>query len=138
MSNLAGFFKPLYTEETREVVISDRFVDDDGKPLAFKLKTLSQDQMKAISKRSVKDKIVNGKKSQELDHDLFISRCLVESCIQPDFKDTELCKHYGTLDPYELPQKMLLVREYEKLGRTFIELNGLESEDIDIGEVTKN
>jgi len=138
MSNLAGFLKPLYTEETKEIIISDRFVDEEGKPLPFKLKTLSQTQMKGISKRSYREKYVNGKKVNEMDQDLFISRCLVESCVQPDFKDVELCHAYGTEDPYDLPQKMLLVREYEKLGRAFIELNGLESSDIDLGEVTKN
>ena len=138
MSNLAGFFKPLYTEETREVVISDRFVDENGKPIPFKLKSLSQEQMRDIAKRSIREKIVNGKKTQETDTDLFISRCLVTACLQPDFKDEELCKNYGTIDPFELPQKMLLAREYDKLGRVFIDMNGLESGEFDLGEVTKN
>ena len=32
MSGLAAFMNPTYTEKTAEVFVSDRFLDDDGKP----------------------------------------------------------------------------------------------------------
>jgi hypothetical protein len=138
MSNLAGFLKPLYTEATQEVVISDRFVDDEGNPLPFKLRSLTQERIRDLTRRSNRERVVNGKKTTELDADLFIARCLVESCIQPDFKDVEICHTYGTEDPLEVPQKMLLVGEYNKLGQVFMELNGISSGDFDLGEVSKN
>lgn len=134
MANLAGFLKPTYTEKTIELVISDRFLDDEGNPLPFKLKTLSQAQMKTIAKRSSK----TTKGNTEIDNSQFIARCIVESTLQPDFKDRELCNAYGTEDPYELPELMLLTSEYEKLGRAFLELNGLEDGSLDVTKVTKN
>lgn len=138
MSNLAGFLKPLYTESKQEVVISDRFVDEEGKPLPFILRSLTQERIRDITKHSNREKIVNGKKTLELDSDLFISRCLVESCIQPNFKEKDICDQYGTIDPLEVPQKMLLIGEYNKLGQAFMELNGLNSGEFDLGEVSKN
>lgn len=133
MANLAGFLKPKYTEKTIEVVVSDRFLDDDAKPLPFILKTLSHEKLKRLAERSRKSG-----KSGEIDQSLFISRCLVESCIQPDFKDRELCNAYGSEDPNEVPSKMLLASEFEALAKAFLELNGNEDEDLDLSKVTKN
>lgn len=137
MSNLKAFLKPLYTEKTVSVVVSDRFVDDDGKPVEFILKTLSQEQLATISKRSMREQTIGGRKVQDIDRNAYVNRCLVESCIQPDFKDKELCNAYGTEDPIQLPQKMLLGFEYERLGRAFLELNGLNDESPELGEVSK-
>lgn len=137
MSNLKAFLKPLYTEKTVSVVVSDRFVDDDGKPVEFILKTLSQEQLATISKRSMREQTIGGRKVQDIDRNAYVNRCLVESCIQPDFKDKELCNAYGTEDPIQLPQKMLLGFEYERLGRAFLELNGLNEESPELGEVSK-
>lgn len=134
MGNLAGFLKPTYTEKTVEVNISDRFLDDDGNPIPFRIKTVSHSKLKSLANRSRKQ----GKKGEELDQSLFIARCIVESCVQPDFKDTELCHAYGTEDPYELPEKMLLASEYEALAKAFLDLNGNEGEDLDVSKVTKN
>lgn len=137
MSNLKAFLKPLYTEKTVSVVVSDRFVDEDGKPVEFILKTLSQEQLATISKRSMREQTIGGRKVQDIDRNAYVNRCLVESCIQPDFKDKELCNAYGTEDPIQLPQKMLLGFEYERLGRAFLELNGLNDESPELGEVSK-
>jgi len=137
MSNLKAFLKPLYTEKTVSLVVSDRFVDDDGKPVEFILKTLSQEQLATISKRSMREQTIGGRKVQDIDRNAYVNRCLVESCIQPDFKDKELCNAYGTEDPIQLPQKMLLGFEYERLGRAFLELNGLNDESPELGEVSK-
>lgn len=135
MANLAGFLKPAYSEKTIEVVISDRFLDEEGNPLPFKLKSLPQSKMKSIAKRSMKS---GGKNANELDSTLFIARCIVESCVQPDFKGSDLCEAYGTEDPYELPERMLLASEYEKLGRAFLDLNGIEEGGLDVTGVSKN
>lgn len=137
MSNLQAFLKPQYKEETISVVLSDRFLDEDGKPVPFILKTLSQETLQSIARRSTKEKTIGGRKTQEVDRAQHLARCIVESCIQPDFKDHDLCVAYGTEDPYCLPEKMLLVREYEKLGRAFIELNGLSEDSPELGEISK-
>lgn len=138
MSGLDAFLNPAYTQETVEIVISDRFLDENGKPVPFKLRSLSQNEMQRLQKKSYTDQMVNGKKSKVLDEFLYLDNCLVESVIYPNFKAHELCERYGTEDPVTLPRLMLLKREYEKLARAMMKLNGVDDDDIDLGEVTKN
>lgn len=137
MSGLAAFLNPTYTEQTAEVYVSDRFIDENGKPVMFKIKTLPQETLELISKRSRKEQTIDGRKVSAIDKVEHLNRCIVEACVYPDFKDKELCQHYGTLDPVDLPKKMLLVREYEKLARAFLDLNGLSDDSPEYGEITK-
>jgi hypothetical protein len=137
MSGLSAFLNPTYTEQTAEVFISDRFLDDDGKPIAFKLKTLTQETLELISKRSRKEQTIDGRKVSAIDKVEHLNRCLVEACVYPNFKEKELCEHFGTLDPVDVPRKMLLVKEYEKLARAFLDLNGLSDDSPEYGEITK-
>lgn len=139
MANLSGFLKPAYFEKTAEAVISDRFLDENGEPLKFVMKSMPQEKMKSIIARSQKEVKSKGKViGTEVDNDLFVARCIVESCIQPDFKDKDICEAYGCEDPYLVPQKMLFVDEYDKLGRMFLDLNGLDGSTIESLAVTKN
>lgn len=141
MSNLSAFLKPAYAEKTIEVVVGDRFLDEEGKPVPFILKSMTQEQLQALAKRSMREKNVNGKRVQEFDKLEHINRCIIASCVQPNFMDRELCLAYGTEDPLALPQKMLLVSEYERLARAFAQLNGLDMDEDEaevVGEVSKN
>lgn len=138
MSNLSAFLKPTYTEKTVEVQISDRFIDPEtGEPVPFILRSLSHDQFEAIRRISYKEQTINGKKNQVIDNDLWLARCIVESCVQPDFKSRELCNAYGVELPVSCPQKMLLEGEFQKLGRAILELNGLTDESPELGELSK-
>jgi hypothetical protein len=137
MSGLSAFMNPTYTEKTIEVYVSDRFLGDDGKPVAFKLKALNQETIELISKRSRHEQTVDGRKISVVDKVEHLNRCLVESCLYPNFKDKDLCEHYGTLDPIDLPKKMLFVSEYEKLARAFLDLNGLSDDSPEYGEISK-
>lgn len=137
MSGLSAFLNPTYTEKTVEVYASDRFLGDDGKPVAFKLKALNQETLELISKRSRHEQTIDGRKVNAVDKAEHLSRCLVESCIYPNFRDKDLCERFGTLDPVELPKKMLFVSEYEKLARAFLDLNGLSDDSPEYGEITK-
>lgn len=137
MSNLSAFLKPTYTEKKVEVVISDRFLDENGKPVPFIIKSLSHEAFETIRKRSYKEQLVNGKKNQIIDNNLWLSRCIVESCIQPDFHDEELCHTYGCEDPFSCPSKMLLEGEIQRLGKAILALNGLDDESPELGEISK-
>ncbi len=139
MSNLKGFLKPAYTEKFIEVEVSDKFLDDEGNPLKFKLKSIPLSLINSLQKRSIKTKKVNGKTIEDPDADEFLDRCLVESSVQPDFKDPELCHAYGTEDPIAVISKMLSFGERDKLGKAFMAVNDMSQEDFSsIGEITKN
>lgn len=141
MSNLSAFLKPVYTEKKIEVVVGDRFVDEQGNPVPIVMKSLTQEKLQAIAKRSTHEKKVNGKVVQEMDMTEHLNRCLIASIVFPDLTNKELCNSYGVEDPLLLPAKMFLVDEYEILAKTFATLNGLKTEDGEIqiaGEITKN
>ena len=141
MSELNAFMNPVYMEKKIEVVVSDRFVGEDGKPIPVVMKSLTQEKMQEIAKRSTHEKKVNGHLVSEMDAIEHLNRCLVASVISPDLTNRDLCNAYKTEDPVQLPSKMFLVDEYEKLARAFAALNGLKNEDGETeipGEVSKN
>ena len=141
MSNLSAFLKPVYTERKIEIIVGDRFVDDEGNPVPVVMKSLTQEQLQAISKRSTHERKINGRSVVDLDATEHLNRCLIASIVFPDLTSRELCSAYGVEDPVLLPAKMFLVDEYEKLAKAFANLNGLKSEDGELqiaGEVTKN
>lgn len=141
MSNLSAFIKPLYTERKIEVIVSDRFADENGNPVPIVMKSLTQEQLQNIARRSTHEKKVNGRTVSELDATENINRCLIASIVSPDLTNKELCNAYGVEDPLLLPGKMFLIGEFEKLAKAFATLNGLKTDDGDIqvvGEVSKN
>lgn len=141
MSNLSAFLKPAYTERKIEIVLGDRFLDEEGNPVPVIMKSLTQEQLQAIAKRSTHERKYGNKTVNEVDANEHLNRCLIASVISPDLSNKDLCNAYGVEDPVLLPPKMFLVDEYEKLAKGFAKLNGLKNDDGEIqiaGEVTKN
>lgn len=135
MSKLSAFLNPVTSDEKKEIVISKRFVDEKGNPIPFKIRAITQaenDQIIKASKRSVK---VNGVMQEKLDTTEMSRRLVVEGTVYPDFRDSELCNGYGTMNPYEVPGKMLLAGEYSNL---LAEINKLSGFDVDVEEEAKN
>lgn len=135
MSNLNAFLHPVQGDETREIIISNRFLDEDGKPVPFKIRALSQEENAQISKRSMR--LVKGGKrgEKELDNTEYASRIIAAATVEPDFSNEALCKAYGTMDPLEVPGKMLLAGEYKRLMDAVMDLSGFHD---DLEEDAKN
>ena len=138
MSNLQAFMTPN-TEETREVIVSDRFKDKDGKVVPFVIKSLSQWENEEIKRRSsipiTKNGVVVGDK---LDSEKYGRELVLASVTTPNFRDSELCKAYATMDPLEVPSKMLRVGEYNRLVKAINNLNGLNDDLGVLEEEAKN
>lgn len=138
MSNLQAFMTPN-TEETREVIVSDRFKDKDGKVVPFVIKSLSQAENEEIKKKTsipvVKSGVVIGDK---LDSEKYGRELVLASVKTPNFRDSEICKFYATMDPLEVPGKMLRVGEYSKLVKAINDLNGLNDNLEVLEEEAKN
>lgn len=142
MGNLNAFLKPAYRERQIEIVVGDRFLDEEGNPVPVVMHSLTQVQMQEIAKASTKTKKVNNVDVSQIDSVENINRCLVESISFPNLRDHELCVTYGTEDPVRLPPKLFLVDEYNKLVQAFAKLNGIDLNSDGFsevaGEVTKN
>ena len=49
MSKLRAFLQPSIAGRTKEVFISDRFKDEDGKPVPFVVKAIDQKENEALA-----------------------------------------------------------------------------------------
>lgn len=134
MSKLSAFLHPVTTSEEKEVVISNRFQDENGKPVPFKIRALTQEENDRITKQATRQTKVNGQTVEKLDSVDFSRRMVVAATVEPDFQAKELCDAYGVLDPLLVPGKMLLSGEYAKLMNAITDLSGFG----DAGDEVKN
>ena len=134
MSKLSAFLNPSNIQEEREVIISDRFKDDKGNPVAFKIRAMSQAENDENVKRCTKKRRVGSQTEEYFDNIEFSRRTIVEATVEPDFRAKEMCDAYGVLDPLLVPGKMLRPGEYSRLMQEINELSGFA----DLEEEAKN
>ena len=133
MSRLAAFLHPAKLDEQKEVFISKRFCGEDGQPLPFTIKALSQAENEAIGKMCLK----KGK----WDDIEYTQRLVLAATVEPDFADKELLAAFSPdpaaplLDPLQLPGRMLRTGEYNKLVNEIMKLSGF---DEDLAAAAKN
>lgn len=135
MSALSAFLHPTVTREEKEVIISNRFLGEDGKPVPFKIRSLTQEENAAIIKAATRQKKVDGQWQDSIDANELSARTVVEATIFPDFRSAELCEKYGTKDPVQVPGKMLLAGEFARLINAVSKLSGF---DKSLDEEAKN
>lgn len=126
MGVLKAFLCPAPIDDTKTVVISKRFVGEDGKPVPFELKAITQEQNQVLMRKHTRAKMVNGQKVEIFDNVSYTDDLIVACTVQPDFTDAELCKAYGCVDPANVPAKMLRAGEYTELVRQIMAYNGFD------------
>lgn len=137
MASLTAFLHPEVPSE-QEIIISERF-KEDGNPVPFKIRPLTQEETQALSKKYTRTNKVKGTVERSLDGDRFGAALIVAATVFPDFSDAQLCEAYGTLDPLQVPGKMLLAGEYMKLSEAIMKLSGLDDEsEAEEAEEAKN
>lgn len=134
MSNLSAFLNPVRVEN-QTLVISDRFKGEDGSPVPFVIRPLTQQENDGLVRKSTHTVKANGQPVEKLNSLEYGRRVVVAATVTPDFTSEELCRAYGTLDPLEVPGRMLLVGEYNRLSSAIMALSGLTD---DLEEQAKN
>ncbi len=135
MGNIKAFLLPPVMEETKEIVITKRAVDEDGKPVPFILRRIDQETNDRLLRQAQKKVKVNGLITTNVDNEKY-GKLLVQACVvEPDFKNAELCAYYKTVDPLDVPSRMLSSGEYARLMQEINALNGFD-DDIDTLEDT--
>ena len=127
MSKLSAFLNPVSAGEEKEVVISNRFVDEKGGVVPFKIGAITQEEHDEIIKKSTRRVKENGQTVERLDNVEFSRRMVVTATVEPDFTQKEMCEAYGVIDPTMVPGKMLLSGEYAKLMKEISALSGFDS-----------
>lgn len=127
MSDLYAFLHPTKTGEEKEVYISDRFQDENGNIVPFKIRAITQDENEKLVRKSRK-KIKGGVRSEETDYMEYGRRLVVAATVFPDFTSKEMCDNYGVVDPLLVPAKMLLSGEYAALTNEIMDFSGFDKE----------
>lgn len=133
--SLAAFLKPVEVENEL-VEVSDRYRDEDGKPVKWEIRAItSKENDQLMRKHTKRDK----KTKQEIFNRTSYTNDLVASAVvYPDLKNAELQNAYGVLGEVELLQKMLIMGEFMKLSEEVQKISGLDIEDEDQVEAIKN
>ncbi|WP_322201144.1 phage tail assembly chaperone [Acutalibacter intestini] len=131
MNALAAFLKPTVSNLEKEVVVSQRFVDEAGRPVPFRIKALTQEENEALLKKAKRQKKVNGQIQETHDNVAYSRSLVLAATLSPDFSNRELCEAYGVVDPSLLPGKMLFTGEYAALVQAIQELSGFQDEDLE-------
>lgn len=137
MSNLSAFLNPVSIEAEKEIVISKRFLDESGKPIPFKIRALSQEEMDSIIKQATRTVKVKHQQQDKLDNRLMSRLVVLKGTVFPNFAAKELCDKYKVADPTLVSGKMLLSGEHTKLSDAIMELSGYDSDE-DVEEEAKN
>lgn len=133
MSSLRAFLNPIQVEN-KEVIVSNRF-QEDGKPVPFTIRPITQEENKLLIKKFTKrDK----KGNETFDRAEYVQAMTASAVVYPDLTNAELQKAYGVLGESALLQKMLYVGEYAELARAVQELSGLDSDINEDIEEAKN
>lgn len=137
MIDLRAFLDPARVEN-EELVVSDRFRDESGAPVPFTIRPITQEENDVLVCKSTHMAKVGGRKVEKLDHLEYGRRVVVAATVCPDFTSEELCRAYGTMDPLEVPGRMLLMGEYNKLSAAIMALSGLGDSQDALEEQAKN
>lgn len=142
MSELKAFFaENVEKVEVTEYVVSERFKDAEGKPIAWKLKALSAGEEEAIRTDATRREQVPGKPGQyreRMDTNAYVRKIAVRTVVFPNLNDAELQASYDVMDAESLLQKMLLSGEMIHLTEKVTEVNKLAETFEDKVEEAKN
>lgn len=136
---LKAFFKQNAEQiPNKNVVISRRFKDEDGKPIEWEIKALDAGTQQDIRTKAMEMKATGGKNANvKMNYNTALSNILtaVNAVVFPDLRDTELQDSYGVKKPEELIGKMLLPDEFDKL---IDEINAISESADELEEEAKN
>ena len=138
MSNFRQFMKQnVKAHENKRIVLSDRFVGEDGEPIAFEFRTLTSKDVDAAREAAVKR---TGKRGTETDVDTtkLIHTLIEKAMVCPDLQDTELQNSYGVMGASALISEMFDAKEYAKLNSIVTDLAGFDVDDEELIKEAKN
>lgn len=111
-------------------VVSDRFVDLDGKPIAWVLKPVS-----SVKEKEIKTNCIKGNRFDQVS---YIEQLTAETVADPNLADATLQDSYKAYGKTALLESMLTSGELNKLEVKALEVNGLDTPITQLVEEAKN
>ena len=121
-----------------EVPISPRFKDKEGNLLKFKIRPMTGDEFGKYQKQCTTINVNGRKKETIFDSGKFNLLCIINHCIDPDFKDADFLKQLGVQTPEQAVSKTLLAGEIVELGNQVTKASGFDTDINEEIEKAKN
>ena len=149
MGNLSAFMRNEFkSDNIVERAGFERFKDENGNIVPFKVKVLSFKEIEkirsfhrtertAMDKKTRKPLIDNGRIVKEIitDNNAATNNIIIEALVYPNLKDKELMKFYDVEDVLEMPYTVFHQNEYYELLRQILAvLHITEPDDDDEGD----
>lgn len=135
MEKNLNYFMPEVAKGKREnfeIVVSDRFVDEEGNPVAWTFRLLSAKEIDELKNAAI---VKKNKSLLKVDTKKLIVDTISETIIYPNLKSEELQNAYGAMNISELLDKMLEGREYERFTDKLMKAQGfMDDPDVIIGD----
>lgn len=112
-----------------EYVASERFVDENGKPIPWRFRILTEAESQKI-RAKCKKRVTDARTRQtsiETDNEKYNDLMIEQCVIYPNLNDAALQESYGAVGAAELARTMLLPGEYANLSMAITEANGFDS-----------
>lgn len=116
--------------ENKKIVVSNRFKDENGNPIEWEIRALTNEENDELQRRAMVNVPVAGQRgmfTRELDNVKYSAMLLAASVVYPDLNDAELQDSYGVKTPEALINRMLYMREATMLAQEIAKLSNFEN-----------
>lgn len=120
---------------------SQRFVDENQKPIEWEIKTISSREDENLRKTAMRKVQVAGKRgqyTQEIDTNKYIGLLACTCTVFPNLNDANLQDSYGVMSADELLKAMLLPGEYADYLMKVQEICGFDKSTQELVDEAKN
>lgn len=142
MSDLKSFFaENVAAKENVKFVVSDRFKDENGKPIEWELKILTareEETIRADCTRRIPNPGKGRGYTEKFDSQLYVKKLITYCVIYPNLNSVELQNSYGVVSSEELLSTMLISGEYINLMKEVMEINKLSDDFDELVDEAKN
>ena len=140
MNDFYAFLNPVRTEN-KKVVVSKRFIDEEGKPILWEIRSITSEEDEAIRKSCTKKVPVAGRKgqfTQETDFNKYLGLLAVACTVYPNLNDAALQDGYHAMGADSLLKMMLKPGEYAEYLKKIQEINGFDETVEELADQAKN
>lgn len=125
--SIKAFLRPNAMQITNQkMVVSKRFVAEDGKPIEWEICPISEDENDRIKESCTVRTAFKGRMTANFNGNRYTRMLCVRSVAYPDLTDAELQKSYGVTDSEDLLGVMLLPGEFTTLMQFVHTINGFD------------
>lgn len=117
------------------VEVSNRLKDENGQNLKFKIKPILFDDLNRLKKKAT---YINKNGQPVIDEAKLNTYCIIESTIEPCFKDLKSIQQLKVNTPEQYLNKVLLAGEIDRLIKEILTISGFVENIEDLVDDIKN